>query len=118
MVIAGVIGGTDSCINENTKTVIFEAASFERSQVRKTSRSFGIRTDSSARFEKGIDLLSQELGMKRALNLICKFNCGDIANGIIDENKKKLKTLRLLFQRKELMEFWELKLKQKILFQF
>ena len=102
MVIAGVIGGTDSCINENTKTVIFEAASFERSQVRKTSRSFGIRTDSSARFEKGIDLLSQELGMKRALNLICKFNCGDIANGIIDEKQEEVKNIEVVVSKKRI----------------
>lgn len=102
MVIAGVIGGTNSCINENTKTVIFEAASFERSQVRKTSRSFGIRTDSSARFEKGIDLLSQELGMKRALNLICKFNCGDIANGIIDKKQEEVKNIEVVVSKKRI----------------
>ncbi len=102
MVIAGVIGGTDSCINEGTKNVIFEAASFERSQVRKTSRSFGVRTDSSARFEKGIDLLSQELGMKRALNLISKFNCGEIACGIIDQKQEEVKNAEVVVSKKRI----------------
>lgn len=95
LVIAGVIGGTNSCINENTKTVVFESASFERSQIRKTSRGFGIRTDSSARFEKGIDLLSQELGLRRALNLIEKFGAGKIANGILDKKEEEVKNLEV-----------------------
>ncbi len=95
MVIAGVIGGTDSCINDETTTVVFESASFERSQVRKTSREFGIRTDSSARFEKGIDLLSQEFGLRRALNLIEKFGAGKIASGLIDEKNGEVKNLEV-----------------------
>lgn len=102
MVIAGVIGGTDSCINDETTTVIFEAASFERSQVRKTSRSFGLRTDSSARFEKGIDLLSQELGMRRALNLISEFNCGEIASGIIDQKEEEVKNAEVVVSKKRI----------------
>ncbi len=95
MVIAGVIGGTDSCINDETTTVVFESASFERSQVRKTSREFGIRTDSSARFEKGIDLLSQEFGLRRALNLIEKLGAGKIASGLIDEKNGEVKNLEV-----------------------
>lgn len=95
MVIAGVIGGTESCISENTKDVVFETACFERSQIRKTSRLFGIRTDSSARFERGIDLGSQDLGMKRALNLICKLKCGKIAQGIIDEKQQEVENSKV-----------------------
>ncbi len=91
MVIAGVIGGVDSCINEQTSEIVFESACFERSQIRRTSRKFGIRTDSSARYEKGIDLSSQELGLKRALNLIYSFDVGKICNGIIDINNADLK---------------------------
>lgn len=83
-VIAGVIGGLNSCISDDTQTTIFEAAVFERSQIRKTSRNFGVRTDSSARFEKGVDLASPMLGMKKALSLIDKLSCGDIVSGIID----------------------------------
>ncbi|MBR2870694.1 MAG: phenylalanine--tRNA ligase subunit beta [Clostridia bacterium] len=77
--LAGVMGGLNSEIKENTKNVVFESATFARDNVRKTSRALGQRSDSSARFEKGVDLYSVEIGMKRALNLIDKLNCGVIA---------------------------------------
>lgn len=83
-VIAGVIGGLNSCISDDTKTTIFEAAVFERAQIRKTSRYFGVRTDSSARFEKGVDLSSPMLGMQKALSMIDELKCGDIICGMID----------------------------------
>lgn len=93
-VIAGVIGGLNSCISDATTTTVFEAAVFERAQIRKTSRAIGVRTDSSARFEKGVDLASPMLGMQRALSLVEELKCGDIVQGMIDckqapvENKK------------------------------
>lgn len=77
--IAGIMGGLNSGIKDNTKNVVFEAAKFARDNVRKTSRSLGQRTDSSSRFEKGVDIYSPEIGMKRALNLIYSLNCGKIA---------------------------------------
>ena len=84
-VIAGIIGGTNSCINNETTTCIFESAVFERSQIRKTARQIGVRTDSSARFEKGVDLGSALYGMKKALHLVSKLNCGEIISGMIDK---------------------------------
>ncbi len=53
--IAGVIGGVDSCVNENTKNIIFESANFDPTSVRKTSHRLGVRTESSMRFEKSLD---------------------------------------------------------------
>ncbi len=84
-VIAGIIGGTNSCISDKTSTCIFESAVFERAQIRKTARQIGVRTDSSARFEKGVDLGSALYGMKKALHLVSKLNCGEIISGIIDK---------------------------------
>ena len=77
--LAGVMGGLNSEIKETTKDVLFESARFSRDNIRKTSRYLGQRSDSSARFEKGVDYLSTELGMKRALNLIDVLDCGVIA---------------------------------------
>lgn len=77
--IAGVMGGLNSEIKATTKDVLFESAKFSRDNIRKTSRTIGQRSDSSSRFEKGVDYLSVELGMKRALNLIDRLNCGKIA---------------------------------------
>ncbi len=77
--IAGVMGGLNSEIKAETKTVLFESAKFSRDNVRKTARTLGQRTDASARYEKGVDYLSVENGMNRALNLICKLGCGTIS---------------------------------------
>ncbi len=77
--LAGVMGGLNSEIKATTKDVLFESAKFSRDNIRKTSRTIGQRSDSSSRYEKGVDYLSVELGMKRALNLIDKLNCGKIA---------------------------------------
>ena len=85
VVIAGIIGGTNSCVEDSTTATVLEAASFERSNIRRTSRKIGVRTDSTARFEKGVDVLSPEIGMKRALSLIYELNAGTIIDGIIDE---------------------------------
>ena len=77
--LAGVMGGLNSGIKDNTSTVVFESATFKRDNVRKTSRQLGQRSDSSSRYEKGVDLYSVETGMKRALSLISKLGCGTIS---------------------------------------
>ena len=77
--IAGVMGGLNSEIKPNTKTVLFESAKFSRDNVRKTARTLGQRTDASARYEKGVDYLSVENGMNRALHFIDELKCGTIA---------------------------------------
>ena len=77
--LAGVMGGLNSGIKDTTKEIVFEAAVFARDNVRKTSKSLGQRTDSSSRFEKGVDLYSPEIGLNRALNLIDTLNCGTIS---------------------------------------
>lgn len=77
--LAGVMGGLNSEITDKTQAVVFESAKFARDNVRKTARSLGKRTDASSRYEKGVDILSPEIGMNRALNLIYSLNCGVIA---------------------------------------
>lgn len=68
--LAGVMGGLNSEITENTKEVLFEAALFRKDNVRKTARGLGLHSDAAARFEKGIDEYTVECGMARALNLV------------------------------------------------
>lgn len=67
--LAGVMGGLNSGIKDITTEVVFESAKFLKDNVRKTSRSLGLRSDAAARFEKGIDEYTVECGMARALNL-------------------------------------------------
>lgn len=88
--LAGVMGGLNSEIKETTADILFESAKFSRDNIRKTSRALGQRSDSSARYEKGVDYLSVENGMNRALNLISKLNCGDIAFDEYDIIDKQL----------------------------
>ncbi len=89
--VAGVMGGMYSSISADTSTVILESARFARDSVRHTSREINLHSDSSARFEKGIDYISQEMGLNRALALFDEYNWGDIVDGQIDCKKEEVK---------------------------
>lgn len=84
--IAGVMGGEYSSVMPDTSKIIFESARFARDSVRQTSRAIKLSSDSSFRFEKGVDFYCQETGLKRALNLIDKYGYGTITGDIIDTN--------------------------------
>lgn len=90
--VAGVMGGMYSSICDTTSTVILESARFARDSVRHTSRELNLHSDSSARFEKGIDYISQEMGMNRALNLFWKYGWGKIVEGRIDCCKEPVRS--------------------------
>lgn len=95
--IAGVMGGEYSGIMSDTENVFLEAARFERSSVRVTSRKLGLRSDSSARYEKGVDYASVDAGRERALTLVSKLKAGKIVDvrsdaGIPEPKKKVIKT--------------------------
>ncbi len=76
--LAGIMGGANSGMDDKTTSLLFECATFARDSVRKTSRALGQSSDSSARYEKGVDRHSPELGLARALHLIQELDCGDI----------------------------------------
>ena len=82
--LAGVMGGANSGMDEHTTSLLFECATFARDSVRKTSRALGQSSDSSARYEKGVDRYSPELGLARALHLIQQLDCGDITTLAFD----------------------------------
>lgn len=82
--IAGIMGGEHSEIEEDTTNLFFESAKFRRDSVRRTSRSLGIRTESSGRYERGLDIMGVEFAMERALQLIYELDAGDIIEGVID----------------------------------
>ena len=74
--LAGIMGGLNSEIKADTREVFFESAKFARDSVRKTSRALGQRSDSSARFEKGMDAWTCGFAMDRALHLVQQLGCG------------------------------------------
>ena len=78
--LAGIMGGLNSEIKATTKNVYFESAKFARDSVRKTSRALGQSSDSSSRFEKGVDAYTNALGMARALHLIEELHCGTVTD--------------------------------------
>ena len=82
--LAGIMGGLNSEIEDDTTELLFECATFARDSVRKTSRALGQSSDSSARYEKGVDQYSTELGLKRALHLIEELDCGEITSTCFD----------------------------------
>lgn len=82
--IAGIMGGENSEIKEDTTTVIFEAAKFRQGNARRTSRSLGLQTESAMRFSKGIDTAGCKNAMDRALHLVELLGAGDIVPGEID----------------------------------
>ena len=79
--LAGIMGGANSGIKDETKTVVFESATFARGNIRRTSRRLGLRSDSSARFEKGIECATNILGLNRALHLVEQLGAGRVTKG-------------------------------------
>lgn len=84
LAVAGVMGGGHSGIKDDTNCVFLEAARFERSSIRRTSKKLGLRSDSSARYEKGVDYLSVDTGRERALALIDMLGAGRIFDAASD----------------------------------
>ena len=82
--LAGVMGGANSEITESTKTVVFESACFNGASVRVTAKKNGMRTESSSRYEKGLDPENTMDGLQRACELVRMLDAGDVVDGIID----------------------------------
>ncbi len=82
--LAGVMGGANSEIKDDTATVVFESACFLGSSVRVTAKKNGMRTESSARYEKGLDPENCFGGLERACELVQMLGAGEVVDGIID----------------------------------
>ncbi len=82
--LAGVMGGENSEIKDSTKSVVFESANFLGSSVRVTAKAQGMRTESSARFEKGLDPENTLAAVERACELVELLGAGEVVDGIID----------------------------------
>ena len=98
--VAGVMGGEYSGIMDDTATVVFESACFDGASVRTTAKKLGMRTDASARFEKGLDPRNSLLAIKRAYELVEQLGCGEIVGNIIDEDysDKSAKTVEFDYE--------------------
>ena len=91
--IAGIMGGENSKITEDVQTVLFEAATFNGPNIRKSAKRVGLRTDASGKFEKGLDPRNAEAAINRACQLIEELGCGEVVGGMVDV-KEPLAPLR------------------------
>lgn len=94
--LAGIMGGLGSGIKDDTTEIVFESARFKRDNIRKTSKKLGQRSDSSSRFEKGVDTYSTYIGLNRALALIDELGAGVIACDNIDVNATVLERKKVV----------------------
>lgn len=103
--LAGVMGGENSEIKDTTATVVFESANFEGASVRVTGKKNGMRTESSARFEKGLDPENVIPALMRACELVELLGAGDVVDGLIDVYPGKKAPVTLPLDPKVINEF-------------
>ncbi len=95
--IAGIMGGENSMITDNVKTMLFEAACFDGTNIRKSSKRVGLRTDASGKFEKGLDPNNAQAAIDRACQLIEELGAGEVVGGMVDVYGKKKEPVRVPF---------------------
>lgn len=103
--IAGVMGGANSEITEDTATVVFESAMFLGSSVRVTAKKLGMRTDASSRFEKGLDTENTVPALERACELVTLLGAGEVVSGMIDIYPEKKQTATVPFEPEKINRF-------------
>ncbi len=96
--IAGIMGGENSMITDDVKTMMFEAACFDGTNIRLSAKRIGLRTDASGKFEKGLDPNNAEDAINRACQLIEELGVGEVVGGIVDVYTKKKEPVRIPFQ--------------------
>ena len=96
--IAGIMGGENSMITDDVKTMLFEAACFDGTNIRLSSKRVGLRTDASGKFEKGLDPNNAQAAIDRACQLIEELDAGDVVNGTVDVYPVKREPVRIPFE--------------------
>ena len=96
--IAGIMGGENSMITDDVKTMMFEAACFDGTNIRLSSKRVGLRTDASGKFEKGLDPNNAQAAIDRACQLIEEFGAGEVVGGMVDVYSKKKEPVRVVFE--------------------
>lgn len=100
--IAGIMGGENSMITNDVQTMLFEAACFDGTNIRKSSKKVGLRTDASGKFEKGLDPNNAEAAINRACQLVEELGAGEVVGGIVDVYGKKKEPVRVPFDAEKI----------------
>lgn len=96
--LAGIMGGENSMITDEVKTMLFEAACFDGTNIRLSSKKVGLRTDASAKFEKGLDPNNALPAINRACQLIEELGAGEVVGGVVDVYTKVKEGRRIPFE--------------------
>lgn len=96
--MAGIMGGENSMITDDVHTMLFEAACFDGTNIRLSSKKVGLRTEASGKFEKGLDPNNAEAAINRACQLIEELGAGEVVDGIVDVYEKKREPVRVPFE--------------------
>ncbi len=103
--VAGVMGGANSEVTESTTEILFEAAVFKASTVRRGAKSLGMRTDASALFEKGLDVYNLDGAINRACQLISELGAGEVLSGTIEASAEMPNPLVLPLEAEKINSF-------------
>ncbi len=95
--IAGIMGGENSMITDSVQTMLFEAACFDGTNIRLSSKKIGLRTDASGKFEKGLDPNNAQNAINRACQLIEELGAGEVVGGMVDVYGRRKEGRKILF---------------------
>lgn len=105
LALAGIMGGENSKVCENTKTIVLESANFNFDKIRRISKFFNLRTESSLRFEKGIDDNLTLEALDRFCSLVNELSYGDVVSGTIDIVKESYEPVSIEISDKYINDF-------------
>ena len=100
--VAGIMGGENSMITDNVKTMLFEAACFNGTNIRKSAKKIGLRTDASGKFEKGLDPENAQAAIDRACQLVEEMDAGEVVGGMVDVYAEKREPSRVTFDAEKI----------------
>ena len=100
--VAGIMGGENSMITDNVKTMLFEAACFNGTNIRKSAKKIGLRTDASGKFEKGLDPENAQAAIDRACQLVEEMGAGEGVGGMVDVYAEKREPSRVTFDAEKI----------------
>ena len=116
--IAGIMGGENSMVTDHISTLLFEAACFDGTNIRLSSKRIGMRTDASAKFEKGLDPNLALEAINRACQLIEELGCGEVVEGVIDIYPDPVEPWKLPFEPAKMNRLLGMEIPEELMLQY
>ena len=116
--IAGIMGGENSMVTDHISTLLFEAACFDGTNIRLSSKRIGMRTDASAKFEKGLDPNLALEAINRACQLIEELGCGEVVEGVIDIYPNPVEPWKLPFEPAKINHLLGMEIPEELMLQY